>query len=150
MTRKWIFPALAVLAAVFAVAFVACGDDDEGNGATATPETATPSVCDQKDALDQSVEDLENLDVTAEGTNGLTAAVEAVAADLEALAETASAEIEPEVEDLQTAVSDAEETLSGIPDDATLNEQIDAVQEAFTEVGTAAAALDDSLQADCP
>jgi len=134
-----------ILAALVALA-AACSDDDDDSGDGAT---ATPSVCDQKEALDQSVEDLTNLDAIASGTDGLTAALEVVQTDLEDLAQTVSADIQPEVEGLETAVSDAEETLSSIGDDASLSEQIDAVQEALTGIGTAAAALGESLQNEC-
>jgi hypothetical protein len=140
---KWI-PIAAF--ALFVVLMAACSDDDDDNGDEASP---SPSVCDQKEALDESAQALADLDVVASGTDGLTAAVEAVQTDVQNLKETVSADVEPEVEALETAVSDAQDTLSGINDDSTLNERIDAVQEALTGIATAAAGVGTALQNEC-
>ena len=118
----------------------ACSDDDE------------PSVCDREEALEQSVQELRDLDVVATGTDGLNAAIDNVKTDADALKEAVRADLEPEVDALESAVSDAEDTLSGIDGDATLNEKIDDVQAAFTGVATASADLKGALQeeGDCP
>ena len=127
---------------------VACGDDETTNGtSTATPEEVT--VCDQADSVQQSVSALSAVDITEEGTNALDAAVADVKTELEALKETVSAEVEDEVQGLEDAVTEAEDILSGIDNDATLNEKIDDVQSAFTGVATAAAALADALSQEC-
>jgi len=137
---KWI--GYTVIAAIVALA-VACSGDDESD---ATP---TPSVCDQADAVRQSVEGLADLNVIASGTDELTASVDEVRTEVQALRQTVSDEIRPEAEALETAVDDAKETLSGIDDDATLNEKIDDVQTALTGVATAAADLATALENDC-
>lgn len=138
---------LLVLTVVLAAFAVACGDDDDDSEAT-----PTPSVCDAKDDLDQSVSDLTDLDILASGTDGLTEAVDKVKTDLAALKTAASDSVAPDVEALETAVSDAEDTLSSINSDSSLNEKIDAVQEALTGIATAAQDLATTLQteADCP
>ena len=51
----------------------ACSDDDDDGDATSTPD-----VCEQSEAVRQSVEDLASLDVIASGTDGLNAAVDNV------------------------------------------------------------------------
>ena len=135
---------LCSLTATIAMLAVACGDDD-GEG-DATP---TPSVCDQSEALEQSVTDLTEINVVSEGTDALNAAVANVKTELGDLKTTVSSDVADEVDDMETAVSDAEDTLSGIDNDATLNEKIDDVQSAFTGVATAAAALKDALSQEC-
>ena len=145
----------SLVAAVLMLA-VACGDDDEPtNGvstgtpgvSTGTPEEAT--VCDQADSVQQSVSALTAVDITEEGTNALDAAVAEVKTEIADLKETVSAEVEDEVQGLEDAVTEAQDILSGIEDDATLNERIDDVQRAFTGVATAGAALQDSLSQEC-
>ena len=123
----------SVAALVLAVA--ACSGDDNSD---ATP---TPSVCDEKDALQQSVEDLTSLDVIASGTDGLTTAVDNVKTNLDNLKTTASDSVQPQVEALQTAIEDAQNTLSNINSDAKLSEKIADVETAFTGISTAAADL---------
>ena len=138
---KWI--GYTVIAAIVALAVACSGDDDEGE---ATP---TPSVCDQADAVRQSVEGLANLDVIASGTDGLTAAVDDVRTELQALRQTASDEIRPEVEALETAVEDGQETLSNIDSDAKLSEKIADVETALGGIAIAAADLADALNNEC-
>jgi predicted nucleic acid-binding Zn-ribbon protein len=106
-------------------------------------------VCDQKDALEAAVDDLANLDVLAEGTNALDASVENVKTELDDLKTAVGDEVADEVDAMETAVEDADDTLSGISDDATLNEKIDDVQSAVTGVATAADSLVTALEADC-
>jgi DNA repair ATPase RecN len=137
---KW----MAAIGISLAVAMTAaCGGDDEGD---ATP---TPSVCDQADNVQQSVEDLANLDVIASGTDGLTAAVDEVRTEVEALRQTLSDDVRPEAEALETAVTDARETLSSIDSDARLSERIAAVEEAIGGIATAAANLRTALDQEC-
>ena len=130
---------------VLAVAAAACSDDGDKEGA-ATP---TPSVCDQKDALEQSLQDLATLNIISEGTSGLTAAVDNVRTDLVALKDTVSADIAPEVQALQTAVDDAKETLSNIDSDAALSRRIADVETALTGIATASADLRAALDNEC-
>ncbi|MFB3111568.1 MAG: hypothetical protein ACE10G_05995, partial [Gemmatimonadales bacterium] len=72
---------IVILAGDLIVA-AACSDDDSNGDANGT---AAPSVCDQADNLQQSVDELAQLDVIAAGTNGLTAAMEQVRSDAESL-----------------------------------------------------------------
>jgi hypothetical protein len=63
----WKTAVMAATATLLAFA-AACGDDDD----EATP---TPSVCDQKEALEASVQELTDLNILASGTDGLKEAV---------------------------------------------------------------------------
>jgi predicted nucleic acid-binding Zn-ribbon protein len=129
---------------------VACGDDDDettDSASTGTPEAAT--VCEQADSVQQAVEALSEVQIAEEGTNALNAAVADIKTETDELKETASAEVEDEVQALSDSIDEAEEILSGIDDDATLNERIDDVQSAVTGVVTAAAGLPDALSEEC-
>jgi len=137
---KWI--GYTVIAAIVALA-VACSGDDESD---ATP---TPSVCDQADAVRQSVEGLADLNVIASGTDELTASVDEVRTEVQALRQTVSDEIRPEAEALETAVDDAKETLSNIDSDAKLSEKIADVETALGGIAAAAAALAAALNNEC-
>jgi hypothetical protein len=121
---------------VLGVLTVSCGDDDDSASSAATTpatpfatvgpaSTATtapvaessatgsstaPSgdVCADRDALRTSVDALTNLDVVAEGTNGVTAAVSDVKDDLAALRSSAGADLQPQVQAVQDAVDELE------------------------------------------
>jgi hypothetical protein len=138
---------------------VACSDDDEKTSGTSTAQarTASPagsgsaaaSVCDQKDAVEEAVTDLTNVDVRAEGTNALKASVDDLKNEVDDLKSSVSSDVKDEVDGLDKAVSDAQDTLSGINDDSTLNQRIDAVQSALTGIATASTALVSALDKEC-
>ena len=58
-------------------------------------------------------------------------------------------DVKDEVDGLEKAVSDAQDTLSGIQDDATLSEKKNAVLSALTGIATASTALVGALKKDC-
>ena len=150
--------AFGFVASLLAVA-VACSDDDEktSGGSTTQAKTASPaasgsaaaSVCDQKDAVEEAVTDLTNVDVRAEGTNALKASVEDLKTQVDDLKSAVSSDVQDEVDGLDKAVSDAQDTLSTINDDSTLNQRIDAVQSALTGIATASTALLSALDQKC-
>ena len=116
-----------------------CGDDDDSSAttiaagtdvagttvATTTAEmttvpttggTASADACADRDALRSSVAALTDVDVVAEGTNGLTAAVDAVKRDLEAVRASAGSVVDPEVQAVQDAIADTEAGLANLGD----------------------------------
>ena len=97
----------------------ACSDDDS-NGDGVGNGTATPSVCDERDTLRQSVEDLAQLDVIAVGTNGLNAATERVKSDAQSLATLVSADVADEADALAVAIELADATFSTLDDQESL------------------------------
>jgi hypothetical protein len=135
----WKLALSALLIAVLALA-MACGDDDDSDEV---------SVCDQKVEVEDSVRALTDPNLITSGTDEINAAVENVRTDLSGLREVVSADIEPEVEAMQTAVDDARDTLSEIDDESSLNEQIDAIQEAVTGIVNAAGGLTTALDEEC-
>ena len=117
--------------------FVAsCGSDDENSASTATVEAGTSAVepstppesdpteepaatsdaggdpCADRDALRSSIDSLTEVDVVAEGTNGLQAAIDAVTEDLAAVRASAGDDIQPEVAAVQSALDDVEAVVS--------------------------------------
>ena len=106
---------------VIAMLFAACGgDDDDSSSSTSAPSsttTTTEDVCAQADALRSSVEDLKSVDLVAEGTNGATAAVNAVKDDLAAVSESVSDELRPDVQAVEDSVDELQTAVDKIDTD---------------------------------
>ncbi len=127
--------------ACFAVCTVvtACGDDDDssatteavGTGVADTTEEMTTAAmtvapttagvpsgdaCADREALRSSVTALTDVDVVAEGTNGLTAAVDAVKSDLDKVRESAGSAVRPQVQAVQDAIAATEAGLDNLGD----------------------------------
>jgi hypothetical protein len=135
---------VVLMVALFAGAAVACGDDDSSDA----DSTATPSVCDQRAALEDSVAALSSLDVIAEGTNGLNAAVDDVEADIDSLAAVTSSEVQAEVDALNEAIDRADETFSDLNDESLLAAAAE-VALTIADVALAGEALVSALAAEC-
>ena len=128
---RWVVAVVAIVVLVGA-----CGGDDDSStttagvtttiaapattasaatGTTVAGSSAAPSsdVCADRNELASSVEALQDVDVAAEGTNGVEAAIADVKDDLDALRTSAGAELQPQVE----AVQDAVDTLETAVDD---------------------------------
>jgi hypothetical protein len=127
----------AVVACVaLGVLMVSCGDDDDSSA------TTVPEVCADREALRSSVAALEDLDVVAEGTNGLNAAVADVKEDLTELRASASDELQPQVQAVQDAVDELETAADNL-DSAGASAALTAV----ANVATSTATLLDTLEA---
>ncbi len=136
---------VVLIVALLASVAAACGDDDDSSDTGTTP---TPSVCDQRDNLDQSVNDLVELDVIAGGTDSLNAAIERVESDVESLAAVTSSEVEAEVDDLNDAIERADETFSNL-DDESLLAATAQVALTIADVAIAGEALVTALAVEC-
>ncbi len=127
----------------------ACSDDSGSSSdttaastTTEAPTTTVADTCADAEALQTSVTALQDVDVVAEGTDGLTAAVDQVKTDLEAFGSSASEELQPDVEALQTSVDSLETAIDGFDTDGAA-----PVVAAVTAVGEAATALIDAVDA---
>ena len=87
----------------------------------------------------ESVDALANVDVVAEGTNGVTAAVSDVKDDLAALRSSAGDELEPQVQAVQDAVDELETAAADV-DSGGASAAVTAVSE-LTGVGGDVAGL---------
>lgn len=136
---------IVVLAVSLFVA-AACSDGDsngDGNG------TAAPSVCDQADTLQQSVDELAQLDVIAVGLDGLNAAVDQVTVDLESLSVLVGTETADEAAALKDAIERADETFSTLEDQESLLAATADVGLVIAQVATAADGLKEALSFEC-
>lgn len=136
---------VVLIVALLASVAAACGDDDDSSD---TGGASTPSVCDQRDSLNQSVNDLTELDVIAGGTDSLNAAVDRVESDLDSLAATTSSAVQAEVDDLNDAIDRAEETFANLDDESLLAATAE-VAVTVLDVTIAADALVTALAIEC-
>ena len=103
---------------------------------------ATDDVCADSEALSSSVDALADVDVRAEGTNGVEAAVDDVSTDLEALKASAGSDLEPQVDALQGSLDDLRTAAADID-----SEGAAATVAAASAVAADATTLFDSLDA---
>jgi len=136
---------IAVLAGALVVA-AACSDGDSNGDSNGT---ATPSVCDQADILQQSVDELAQLDVIAAGTNGLTAAMEQVRSDAESLTVLVGTDVADDAAVLTDAIEQADETFSTLEDQESLLAATADVGLVIAQVATAADGLKEALSFEC-
>lgn len=120
---------------------VGCGDDgDEGS--------AQDRYCDAGQSLEDSIRSLSDLDLVAEGTDGLESAIGAVRDDLTTLRDTATDATADDVESLSESVDELRNTLSDLGDEISAG-NVSALRDAIRSVGSAAQAVYDTLT-DCP
>ena len=129
---------VAVVLALGGVA--ACSDDGD-------EPSAQEQYCEAGESLRSSVGSLADLDVVAEGTNGVESAVDQVADDVSELRDSASDAAADDVDALESAVSDLRDALSSLGDELT-RENATAVIDAISSVSSAATAVYDTLS-DC-
>ena len=113
------------------IVLVSCGDDDDSSS----------DVCADREALRESVDALANVDVVAEGTNGVTAAVSDVEDDLTALRSSAGDELEPQVQAVQDAL-DRLETAAAEIDSGGASAALAAVSELTGSAATLLSSLE--------
>jgi hypothetical protein len=127
----------AVVACVaLGVLMVSCGDDDSSSS------TTVADVCADREALRSSVAALKDLDVVAEGTNGVNAAVADVKEDLTALQSSAGDELQPQVQAVQDAADELETAAADLDSGGA-----SAALTAVANLATSTATLLDSLEA---
>ena len=135
-----------VVLAVSLIVAAACSNDDSNGDANGT---AAPSVCDQADTLQQSVDDLAQLDVIAAGTNGLNAAIDQVRSDVESLSVLVGTDVADEAAVLTDAVEQADETFSTLENQESLLAATADVGLVIAQVATAADGLKEALSFEC-
>lgn len=135
---------MALMASLLVLA-TACGDDDD---ADLTGDEAS-ALCDAKDELDSSVNALGDLDVSAEGTNAVDAAVDDVRNDIEAVRDAAQGEVDDEAEDVETAFDELEAAVATFGDQESTGAAVAGVSNAVADLATAVGALFGALPQDC-
>jgi hypothetical protein len=125
-----------VAGAVIALLVTACGGADDSSSPTSAP---ADDVCQDAEALRSSVDELKDVDLVAEGTNGANAAISAVKDDLAAISESAGDELRPQVQAVEDSIDELETKVDN-------NDGAAAALEAVSKVASSASTLVGSLE----
>ena len=129
-------PTALLAGAVMALTLLtACGSDD----AAATPEEA---FCDAGDSLRTDVESLGDLDLVAEGTDGIQQQFDAISSDLEQLRDSGQDVASQEIDTLDSALTQLESTVETLGDAPSARAVADAASSVKGVVDSARAVLD--------
>ncbi len=99
-------------------------------------------------ALENSLQALNEVNPVADGTDALNAAIDDVASSLDAARDSASEELQPQLEDVATAFDSLQEAGTGLTTD-NLTQKAPEIASALNELSTAAAALSTSVTENC-
>jgi hypothetical protein len=145
-----------VLLAVAALVFMAsCGSSDSSE-ATTTPDSSSPSAtataadgCADVAALKSSVQTLTDIEPLQDGLNALEAAVEDTKAALDTAVASVTAELQPAVEQLETAFAAVQTAADGLTTE-NLKEKAPGIVTALQGLKIALTSLAAALAQDCP
>ena len=101
-----------------------------GFGSGSSTSTASKAVCADKAALENSVDDLSNVDVTG-GRSSVSSAVNKVKNNLDDLGDSVRADLQPEVDDVKDALNDLETAVGNFGDGSLT----DNLQDAGSAIG---------------
>ncbi len=131
---------LISLSVMLALSVAACDDDDE--------PSAEEAFCSDAAALETSVTSLADLDVVAEGTDGIEAAVGDVQSDLQDLSDSGSEVAADEIDALDDSLSGLEDSLNAAGENLTADNATDVIS-ALGTVATSAQAVQDRFTTVC-
>jgi hypothetical protein len=153
-----------LFAAVLAVALTVAGCSSATSTSTTSTTAASTSaagsssssgdpagkeqVCQARDELKTSLAALVDPTLLLGGADGITAAVDQVQTDLDALAAAGRQDYAPQVEAMQTALTDVQTAVSALGD-GNASANLTAVGTAIADTGTASSALFTQLTAAC-
>ena len=158
--RRSVPAALACVALLFALA--GCGEDSPttassaspsvsttaASTATATASAAQDAACADAAALKASLEALTQVEPLQDGLTALNAAIAEARSSLDTAVASASAAVEPDVEQVRTAFADLQTAASGLTAD-NLREKAPSIATALRQVATATSALGATLSQRC-
>ena len=141
----------AVLASVALICLLAAcgGEDDTTSGSEPSPTATATTGCGDASALEDSLQALKGVDVRKDGVQALTGAAADVANDLDAAVASASSRLQPHVDQVKTAFTALQASLSGLTVD-NLRQKAPAIRAAMTQVGSATDALASAVTDSCP
>ena len=139
--RRHARPRLFGTAIVIVLVLAGCGDSD---GDTSSQE----KYCEAGQSLESSVSGLTDLDLVAEGTNGLESALGAVQDDLAQLLDAATDAAADEVAALEQSVDDLDSALADLGGEIS-TDNVSTLSAAVQSVGSAATGVFGTLT-DCP
>ena len=129
-------PFAAALALALAVCLAGCGDSDQ------------PAYCDDRAALEQSLRDLGDVNVAADGLNALTAQLRQVQRDANALVSSAREQFGPEASALRSSIARLETSARAAVDDPSPERVSDVATDA-SNVAAAFGELSDAVSGSC-
>jgi hypothetical protein len=129
-----------------AMPLVGCSSDSDSKTSSTTPKD---KVCTDKDAVQSSVKDLTSPDVLSGGKSSITAALDKVERNLDALRASAKADLKPQVDDVKSALDQLQTTVRNFGDGSIADDLSDAGS-AIGKVSTSAGDLASALSAECP
>jgi hypothetical protein len=144
MTRKWIFPALSILAVFLAVGFVACSDDDDDGGDSSV--SAEAQLCADLAGLETALDDLQAINET-NTVDELQAAQDDVKQAVDDVKSSAVDVADARVDDVDGAYTTLDEVVTGVEGDQTIADIQAELQDAIVDVITARDGLNNSLTA---
>lgn len=137
MRRHRIPRAAAVLLSTLPLLAASCGDDE------------TAALCDARDDLRTSVENLEDVDVVEGGTEALDDAVSDVEESVRSLRDAAQEEYDDEISAVEDAWDQLGQVLSNLGNQPSASAEIEAVGDSLAELAAATETLVDSLSEEC-
>lgn len=154
--------AVAVLAVAACLALTAgCTSSSSSkstNPATTSPTTSATSsattsnskaVCADYDALKQSLSNLTHINVLTAGRDGINAALSDVTSKLTTLKSSAQQEFEPQIDQLDTAVTQLKNTVSNLSS-GNLAGSVKTIATQIAAIGTAGRNLGSAVASTCP
>ena len=135
MRTKWLFIAIAIVIALFAIGAAACSDDDDDPETTVEGEA---QLCADLVELGGALNAYEDIDLDSTKAE-LETAQQNVDNAFDAVAGSIGTVADLRVDDLQTAVQAMDQAVSDVPDDSTIADGLASLAEE-------AAAVDAALQ----
>lgn len=130
------------------VALAGCSDDDSGSSST-TSGSGEQAVCDARDQLESSVQDLTDPSLLTSGKSGIQSALDETEQDLEDLGDAAENAYEPQVDALKSSITELQDAI-GDAGNGSFSDSLQDIGNAISDVGAATDALVTKLRADCP
>lgn len=115
-----------------------CGDDDDAGSA----------VCDAQAQLDEDIDQLQNLDLSATTVDDAEQILSNLGDDVQALRDEGSDELSPHLDAISSAFDDLGGTINDLESSASLSDAATAIQQSLGELGDATGDLQTAVTDD--
>lgn len=126
---------------VLSTSVIGCSSKDESRASSLSSST---DVCGARNALESSIDALAKVDVRAEGTNGLNAALDGVKESIGNLADAAQSQYKGQVQRVRDAYDKLHAAVSSF-DASTASEDLNSISTAVSDLQTAVSDLAKSV-----
>jgi gas vesicle protein len=144
---KGLVTGIAVVTA--AAALAGCSDDDSDSSSSTTSGSGKQAVCDARDKLETSVQDLTDPSLLTSGKSGIQSALDDTKQDLDDLGSAAKETYDPQIDAVKTSITGLQDAI-GDAGDGSFSDSLQDIGNAISDVGAATDALATKLRADCP